>query len=164
MAIIFTSDRINFATISEKFIPDYLVLVNDIEHVQQFITKDHKQYTEQDEREWLRQKLIENAVLYSMIEKDTDKYIGNIELLDMTDTHAYLGIAITKDMQNQNFGTEAIRRMLKFAFEDLGLSEVRLRVFPSNTRAIHVYEKCGFEQYDEGLTESITMKVEKDTL
>lgn len=36
------------------------------------------------------------------------------------------------------------RLVLRYAFEDLGLHRVDLRVLEYNDRAIAVYEKCGF--------------------
>ena len=47
-----------------------------------------------------------------------------------------------------DLGTEAIRRMIEYGFESLGLKRIVLKVYPDNARAIHVYEKCGFVQYD----------------
>ena len=32
--------------------------------------------------------------------------------------------------------------------EALGLHRIFLKVYPHNARAIHVYEKCGFREYD----------------
>jgi [ribosomal protein S5]-alanine N-acetyltransferase len=41
-------------------------------------------------------------------------------------------------------GTETTRLVLRFAFEELRLHRVDLRVLEYNTRAIRSYEKCGF--------------------
>jgi RimJ/RimL family protein N-acetyltransferase len=46
--------------------------------------------------------------------------------------------------RGQGFGTEAVRLLLKFAFEDLNLHRVQLQVFASNAAALRVYEKAGF--------------------
>ncbi|CAB3901029.1 Spermidine N(1)-acetyltransferase [Achromobacter insuavis] len=42
-------------------------------------------------------------------------------------------------------GTEALKLMLDFAWRDLNLQRVWLRVFESNVRAQRAYEKAGFE-------------------
>lgn len=46
----------------------------------------------------------------------------------------------------QGIGTWALEETLRIAFEDLNLHRVSLEVFSFNPRAIHVYEKAGFQQ------------------
>ena len=51
-------------------------------------------------------------------------------------------------MQEKGYGTEAIPAMVRYGMETLGLRRIFLKVYPDNVRAIHVYEKCGFREYD----------------
>ena len=141
---VFSSDRIDFMPVSEDLIPEYLVMLNDTERVQRYITRHVRQYDEAAEREWVRGKRESHAPIFSMIERATGRFIGNIEYMDRMGDAADLGIAITAAQQDKGFGSEAIRRFLTFGFEQLGLEEVRLNVFDDNPRAFHVYEKCGF--------------------
>ena len=83
-----------------------------------------------------------------MIEKESGAFIGNIELMDVNDTEGELGIAITGKMQNAGYGTEAVTAMAAYGMNQLKLKRIFLRTNPDNTRAIHVYEKCGFREYD----------------
>lgn len=46
----------------------------------------------------------------------------------------------------KGFGTEATRLVLRYAFENLRLHRVDLRVLAYNHRAIACYKKCGFVQ------------------
>ncbi len=144
---IFESDRISFVEVSELLIGDYLIMVNDYENVNRFIGGKHKEYTEEQERKWVRQKLDEKAVVFSMIEKKSGAFIGNIELMDVRDSAAELGIAITAVKQNMGYGTEAITALIGYGKKQLGLQRFCLRAYPDNARAIHVYEKCGFREY-----------------
>ena len=68
--------------------------------------------------------------------------------MDRSGSEGELGIALTAAMQNQGYGTEAVSAMVKYCLQELGLSRVFLRTNPANTRAIRVYEKCGFREYD----------------
>jgi RimJ/RimL family protein N-acetyltransferase len=45
---------------------------------------------------------------------------------------------------SRGFGTEALRLLLRYAFDDLALHRVDLRVIAYNVRAMRCYEKCGF--------------------
>ena len=46
----------------------------------------------------------------------------------------------------KGYGNEATRLALGFAFNELHLHRVQLTVFDYNPRAIHLYEKLGFQQ------------------
>ena len=127
---------------------DYLTMVNDIEHVDRFIGGRHEPFTEAKEIRWVRKKLEACAPVFSMLEKKSGRFIGNIALMDAAAAEAELGIAITAEMQNIGHGTEAVSALAEYARVRLGLKRIWLRTNPSNVRAIHVYEKCGFREYD----------------
>jgi len=148
MQALFISDRIAFVPVSAELVPDYLAMVNDMERVARFIGGRHEPYTAEQEANWVARKLAEGAPVFSMRERGGGEFIGNIELMDAHGGEAELGIAITAAKQDRGYGQEAIPRLLDHAFCDLGLRRVFLKVYPDNFRAIHVYEKCGFREYD----------------
>ena len=148
MKQVFESDNIRFVEVSERLVGDYLVMVNDMEHVERFLGGPHEPFTEEQEIDWVRKKRGEKAPVFSMLEKKSGSFIGNIELMDPTDSEAELGIAVTASKQDMGYGTEAVSAMVRFGMERLGLKRIFLRVFPENARAIRVYEKCGFREYD----------------
>ena len=144
----FESENIRFVEVSEDLIPDYLVMVNDYEHVNRFIGGMSRTFTAEQEAEWVREKLQENAAVWSMLEKRSGRFIGNIELMDLTDTQGELGIALTAAMQDRGYGTEAVRALIRYGLDQLKLRRIFLRTHPDNARAQHVYRKCGFTEYD----------------
>ena len=83
-----------------------------------------------------------------MLDKRSGAFIGNVELMDPADSRAELGIAITAKMQDRGFGTEAVRAVVAYGMEKLGLRRIFLKVYPDNARAIRCYEKCGFREYE----------------
>ena len=74
--------------------------------------------------------------------------IGNIELMHVNDYEGELGIAITAKKQDRGYGTEAVAAIKKYGMDCLGLQRIVLKANPENGRAIHVYKKCGFQEYD----------------
>ena len=54
----------------------------------------------------------------------------------------------TNMKQNLGFGTEAVIAFTEYVMNQLGLQRVFLRTNPNNRRAIHVYEKSGFREFD----------------
>ena len=148
MEPIFASEHISFVRVSESLVPEYLAMVNDYDRVGRLIGRGREPISEEQDRRWVQKKLTEGAPVFSMLEKATGAFIGNIELMGVADGTGELGIAITAAMQDRGFGTEAIPAMVRYGMEILGLHRIFLKVFPDNARAIHVYEKCGFRAYD----------------
>ncbi|MBA4180397.1 MAG: RimJ/RimL family protein N-acetyltransferase [Anaerolinea sp.] len=59
---------------------------------------------------------------------------------------AVLGIAIgDKAFWNGGYGTDAMRVLSRFGFAMMNLHRIELEVYADNERAIHVYEKVGFQ-------------------
>ena len=75
------------------------------------------------------------------------KQLVNWQLLILINAKAgfrisMFGIALT----GKGFGTEAIKPVLKFVFEELNLNRLQLEVFSHNKRGIRAYEKIGFKK------------------
>ena len=141
--VVFESDRIIFIKLTKDLVEDYVNMVND-ENVQRLISKKRNIYKIDEELEWINGKLKNNSIIFSMIEKVTNNYIGNIEIMNINNNIGELGIAITPNQQDKHFGQEAIKRLIKYCFDDLKLDGLELNVFSFNPRAIHCYEKVGF--------------------
>lgn len=80
--------------------------------------------------------------------RDTDRLVGTCAFsqLDGDNGSALFHITIGEvDAWGQGYGTEATRLMLAHAFETLHLHRVALSVFEFNERAIHSYQRCGFQ-------------------
>jgi len=106
-------------------------------------------YNEMTAEEWIRKNAVGNNILSFSIEtkEANNLYIGNTFLfgIDWIARSAEYGIAIYDPaFRNKGLGTETTKLMLKYAFEYLNLNRVWLRVYETNHRAIHTFEKCGF--------------------
>ena len=148
MIQVFETENILFVRPSERLVPDYLAMVNDMENVGWFIGPRRDPISKEKETRWVQKKLAEGAPLFSMLDKATGAFIGNVELMDAADGAGELGIAITAAMQDRGYGTEAVSAMVRYGMDRMGLTRIYLKVYPDNARAIHVYEKCGFREYD----------------
>ncbi len=148
MKQVFESDGIRYVEVSEDLIADYLAMVNDVERVGRWIGRRTSAISEEKERGWVRKKLAEGALVFSMLEKESGEFIGNVELMDVRDGVGELGIALTAGKQDLGYGTEAVRAITEYGLTRLGLRRIFLKVYPDNARAMRVYEKCGFREYD----------------
>lgn len=161
METVFESERILFVKPTLDLVPNYLVMINDIEGVARFIADRREPYTVEEETSYMKEKIESGATMYSMIEKATGKFIGNTEFFNRVYKEAEWGIVMTRSMQDKGFGQEALRRMIDYGFDDLGLERIYLAVYTDNPRAAHVYEKCGFKEYDRS-EKDIFMEIFKD--
>ena len=148
MTPIFQSKNIYFIKVTELLINDYLEMVNDIENVAKYIGGRREPLSAKEELDYINSRLKNNSPMFSMLEKQSGKLIGNIEIMDINNGCGELGIAITSKMQGKGYGSEALKRITEYAFESLGLTKIYLKVYPWNKKAIHVYKKCGFRQYN----------------
>jgi RimJ/RimL family protein N-acetyltransferase len=80
---------------------------------------------------------------------DSDDMIGHIEIdsIQWNNRVGWVAIAIgDARYQGHGYGYEAMQLLMRFAFHELNLHRLQLTVFSYNTRAIHLYEKLGFQR------------------
>ena len=80
--------------------------------------------------------------------RDRERPIGFCALHDIDHVNGgtELGIGIGEtDEWDKGYGSEAMEVLLDFAFGELRLHRVFLHVFEFNARAIHAYERIGFQ-------------------
>lgn len=73
--------------------------------------------------------------------------VGVVQLIDIHTVHrsAELTIRIgAQENRGRGWGSQAVAGAVRFAFDDLNLQRVWLRVFATNERAIKAYRKAGF--------------------
>lgn len=68
---------------------------------------------------------------------------------------AILGYAIARDLEGQGYMSEAIRAVVRFAFEALDLHRLEAFYAPTNERSGNVLKACGFEM--EGTKKGMMM-------
>jgi len=99
---------------------------------------------------WLFRRLVEaelargDRVAFGILD-EAGEWIGAVELYDLKGGRATLGILLSdKSRWGKGYGSQAVRRALDYAFEELGLEAVELRTFRWNARARRAFEKAGF--------------------
>ena len=109
--------------------------------------------------------LIEGKSIHYAIAGEEDEYLGTISLkdIDLSARKAEFAISLRKMAQGKGIATEAIRELLRLAFDKFGLERVYLNVLSENRSAIHLYEKCGFV-YEGAFRNHLFLKGEYKTL
>lgn len=160
--VVTTSKNIDYIKVTEELIDDYLTMVNDYENVGKYISHKIKNYTREDEIEWIKNNLENDTILLSMIEKSTGEFIGNIEIMEIVDGIGEIGISITPSKQNKHYGREAIEAIINYGFENFNIKGYDLNVYATNERGIKCYESVGFIKSGIGKTsEDVHMVYQK---
>ncbi|MDP4087039.1 MAG: GNAT family protein [Bacillota bacterium] len=81
--------------------------------------------------------------------KANNRCIGNIYIFNPHGDEASgrrmdIGYEISPQYRNNGYATEAIKRVVLFGFEKMGLKRVQAQVIPENIASIKVCEKSGF--------------------
>ncbi|MGE5124379.1 MAG: GNAT family N-acetyltransferase [Acidobacteriaceae bacterium] len=122
----------------------------DTEWLRLLDTDPPRMPSEKKWKEWLEKELdreMTHDVFFSIHTLDKDELIGFIGLFDLFQQHGDALVAIAlgeRDYWGQGFGTDAMRVLLRYAFNELNLHRVGLIVFEYNLRAMRSYEKAGF--------------------
>jgi RimJ/RimL family protein N-acetyltransferase len=74
----------------------------------------------------------QNDYTFSMLDANTNEFIGNCSIHDIENNSGEIGIFISPTFQNIGLGTEAITELIRIGFNELNLEEIRLIVFSHN--------------------------------
>src|SRR5215210_4659697 len=105
----------------------------------------------QNEAEWLERAMhpVISERHFAIERKDDRAHIGNASIHDIewVSRSAAFGLFVGEPSAwNRGFGTDAIRTLVRFAFDEMNLRKLRISVFEYNERAKHVLETQGFVQ------------------
>lgn len=127
---------------------DYFDWLNDRE-VTKFLDSGAFPNTVEKMEEYYRNvALSPNNVMLAIIDKESDKHIGNIKLgpINWITGIATLGIMIgNKEFWGKGYGTEAIKLVLDYAFKRLNLHKVTAGIAAIHQASIKAFEEAGFE-------------------
>ena len=106
-------------------------------------------YTLDEEKKWVaaRSGYSTNEYSFAIETLKDGRYIGGcgVHSIQARNRRVRVGIFIgDKDYWGHGYGSDAMSLLLKFAFEEMNMHRVELKVFAYNPRAIRCYEKLGF--------------------
>jgi RimJ/RimL family protein N-acetyltransferase len=138
--------RISLRAIERDDLPRYIVWLNDSEVTYHLLPRLPMNL--EDETDWYeRQRKDETTQHFAVVINEEEQLIGSIGLMGINyhEQRAELGIFIgDKTQWGKGYGREAIRLLLGYAFAEMNLHRVFLRVDASHTAAIRSYLSCGF--------------------
>lgn len=88
-----------------------------------------------------------NSKVYGIKTRDGE-YIGNIELRDIESTsgRAEIGLFLGEEnARGKGYGTDAIRTLSRFAFQEMRLHRLYAKILEGNRPAHNAFTRCGFK-------------------
>ena len=102
-----------------------------------------------EESEKILRSFIENDDIWAIELKENSKVIGSVGLHKDTNRSGInskmLGYVLSKVYWGQGIMPEAVKAVIKYAFEEEGLELISVQHFRFNSKSKRVIEKCGFK-------------------
>ena len=98
-------------------------------------------------REWYETRNLEQGRLdLAVVDRASARCVGEVVLNDWNEANRSCGFRtlLGPDGRGRGLGTEAVRMIVGYGFERLGLHRISLEVYSFNPRARRVYDKVGF--------------------
>lgn len=106
--------------------------------------------TREEHEWWLKNRVQTGKVIqFIIVDKELEEDLGTVYIrdLDKQNRNGEFGIYIGEvQSRNKGIGTQAMALICDYAFKQLKLHKVHLRVLATNERAISVYKKNGFKE------------------
>lgn len=138
---------------TKEDIPQALKYLNSYEVTKNLSPGIPYPFTLEDEEKWYASNSALNDTYSFAIETLEDNlYLGGcgINQVDFKNSHVMIGIFIGDPAYwGKGYGTDALKLLTKFIFEEMNIHKIKLGVYSFNERAIKCYEKVGF--IEEGI-------------
>lgn len=104
-------------------------------------------------------KRIRRRFFFAIVDRKSDKYIGQVGFTKLSESLGGLGYFILPEYRKNGFATEAARRVIRYAFEDLGMTAIHCGCHTDNKASEKVMINLGMKKIfetDERLEYEIT--------
>ena len=114
------------------------------EHEDIYFTRDYLNYIN-------RRYALGDFYDWALIERESRRMIGTCGFtkIDTANNSAEIGYVLNPDFHRRGFGSEAVKRVLKFGFEELNLNRIEARFMQGNEASLALMKSVGmtFEGY-----------------
>ena len=108
-----------------------------------------KPHLSKDESLITLKSFIEDDDRWAIVLKENNKVIGSVRLCPDENRGKYFAkyihYVLSSDYWGNGYMTEAVKRVIKYAFEEVNVDLLSVFHYPHNIRSKRVIEKCGFQ-------------------
>ena len=128
---------------SSERVAQFLTKITDIEAINRSINKKIEKYK------------INQGASMSIVENESNKVIGNIEL-KVKDNQAEISYVLNDKFWNKGYCTEAVRAVIEWAFNSFPIEKIVADCIKENTASSHILvDKLGFNFVKEEMQNNI---------
>lgn len=144
------TDRLILRTlVPEDVSPSYVQGINNTEVNNYLLLSDKGKQTIESVSAYVQENLNSfNALLLGIFLKHNNKLIGTIRLSDISLYHYCCNVGICiflKQYWKKGFAHEALKRVIGFAFDYLGMHYIEAGVFSENISSLNLFLRSGFK-------------------
>jgi len=99
---------------------------------------------ESDTFEYVQQAIEENQILYSIWKNEDFVGLIGFKNIDETNRKGEIAYWLSESSQGKGIITQSVREMLVYAFDELDINKIQIRVAVDNERSRRVPERLGF--------------------
>jgi L-amino acid N-acyltransferase YncA len=130
----------------EDELPEVMEALNSVIREGKYLFMNNEITDMKEERRWFEQRTKEG--MSYLVARVDGKVVGGASIHPRTEKRAHVaeyGIYIREGYRELGLGTALTRELIEIAKKQ-GLEILQLSVYATNTRAFHVYKKCGFRE------------------
>lgn len=154
-----TTERMLLRELRQEDAADVFVFRSD-PYVQRFNAEPMKAVAEAEEFiEWmLAQYRNQKHLLWGVALQNEDKVIGLVGFGDWSRHHnrAMLGYDLAQAYWGQGFASEAVKRSIRFGYEEMGLHRIEAETIADNSESVRMLQRLGFQL--EGLRRGYSLE------
>jgi len=143
------SERLRYVKISPENAADMYEYSKDSEVTKYLTWSPHSSLKETERYVKLLQRKYEAGSFndWGLILRDTGRMIGTCGFtsFDYKENTAEIGYVLAKDCWGKGLAVEAAKRIMRFGFEEFGLSGFSAKFIEGNNASMRVMQKCGME-------------------
>lgn len=112
-------------------------------------TREYRELNIQSQLQWLDSLARDKNTVMFAVETKKGKLIGctGLTYIDWKNRRAEVSIYIgDKNYKGKGYGTDALKTLMKYSFEELNLHMLFGEIFEYNKANIKLFEKCGFKR------------------
>ncbi|HEO4952969.1 TPA: GNAT family N-acetyltransferase, partial [Streptococcus agalactiae] len=142
------TERLRLQPVELTNVNDFLEFSSDSETV--FYMQRYKANTVEEAQVVLANVCMKSPLgIYAMIEKESQKMIGIIELEIRDEFSAEFGYILNKNYNGKGYMTEACSKLMSIGFEHLDLERIYARFDINNKKSGNVMERIGMKKEGE---------------
>jgi len=115
-------------------------------HIISFIPKNIEE-AKNEVKYWMNVSSYNDGIYFAIARKSDNKMIGSVGVSGANRTHNRIEASydLAKEYWGRGIMTEALKAVLKYAFEELKFNRIEAFAVPENIGSHKVLEKCGFQ-------------------